>query len=122
MKRTYVEKFSSFAKLPERVAVYVPGTAGPATDDAELSERMTTETAARLSELFGGATITEASGAWMSEAFGLIREQVKIVYSFTDAETLNRHAAEILEIVQHVKSEMAQEAVSVEINGALYLI
>lgn len=114
--------FSGAVKLSERVAVYVPGTAGPATNDEKLAERMTEETAARLSELFGGATISSAAGAWVSEAFGLIREQVNIVYAFGAPEDVNKNAAAIMEIVQRVKSEMAQEAVSVEIGGALYLV
>lgn len=116
------ETFKGFQKMPARVAVYVPGTSGPAAADAALAERMTAETAAALSSLFGGATITPARGAWMSDECGLIREDVQIVYSFTEAEKLNSHAAEILEIVQRVKSEMRQEAVSVEINNELYLI
>lgn len=119
---TINEKFSGFAKLPERVALYVPGTAGPAAEDSALAERMTAEAAAKFSALFGGATITEASGAWMSDALGLIREQVKIVYSFTDADTLERNADAIIALAQKVKKDMAQEAVSVEIGGALYLI
>ncbi len=114
--------FKNFARLPARVAIYVPGTSGPAAADPALAERMTAETAAALSDLFGGATISLAAGAWMSADCGLIREDVQIVYSFAALDDLNNHAAEILQLAQRVKREMQQEAVSVEINGALYLI
>lgn len=116
------ETFARYTKMTARVAVYVPGTSGPDTADADLAARMTEQTAAALSELFGGATITDASGAWVSDTCGLVREAVKIVYSFAMPEQLDEHADEILRIVEQVKREMRQEMVSVEINGALYLV
>lgn len=119
---TIQETFQQFIKLPARVAVYVPGTSGPAAKDPKLAERMTNDVAAALSELFGGATIQPASGAWMSDVYGLIREEVNIVYAYAIPEALNNRAPEILEIVERVKREMQQEAVSVEIGGALYLV
>ena len=119
---TIKDAFQGIAPMTARVAVYVPGTSGPADDDAALAQRMTAETAAALSGLFGGATISPASGAWVSDSFGLIREAVNIVYSFTSPEALDRCGAEILAIVQRVKQEIRQECVSCEINGALYLV
>lgn len=114
--------FSQFIKLPARVAVYVPGTSDPASADPALADRMTNNVAAELSALFGGATISSASGAWVSDTFGLVREDVRIVYAFAVPEALDNHAADILRIVENVKTEMQQEAVSVEIGGALYLV
>lgn len=108
--------------LRSRVAVYVPGTSGPADPDSALAERITEEAAARLSELFGGATISLAAGAWMSADCGLIREAVQIVYSFCSAEQLDKYAEAVRELAEMVKREMRQEAVSVEIDGALYFI
>jgi len=110
------------AGLSHRVAVYVPGTAGPVAADPALADRMTATAAGRLSELFGGATISLAAGAWMSAEHGLIREQVQIVYSYCTAEQLEQHAADVRALAEQVKSEMAQEAVSVEIDNKLYFI
>lgn len=110
------------ARLPDRVAVYVPGTDGPADADAELAAEMTAATAEALADLFGGATIQDAAGAWVSAAHGLIQEAVKIVYAFAPDGELERRAPEIRRIVETVKNRMRQEAVSVEINGALYLV
>lgn len=105
-----------------RVAVYVPGTSGPAAADSALAERMTETAAGRLSELFGGATISIAAGAWMSAEHGLIREQVQIVYSYCTESQLAEHAADVKELAEQIKREMQQEAVSVEINNALYFV
>ena len=108
--------------MKNRVAVYVPGTAGPNTENRELAEQITANVAGELSALFGGATISLAAGAWMSDALGLIREQIQIVYSYCTAEQLERNAAEIRRIAEQVKNDMQQEAVSVEINNALYFV
>lgn len=110
------------ASLSERVAIYVPSTVNANDDGAALGDAMTAEVAGELSELFGGATISIAAGAWMSEAVGLIREQVQIVYSYCTPEQLLQYAQRVREIAERVKSEMSQEAVSVEINSNLYLI
>ena len=110
------------AGLQNRVAIYVPSTSDAVNSDAALSERMTEQVAARLSELFGGATISLAAGAWMSAEHGLIREDVQIVYSFCDAEQLAENAAEVKRLAEQVKREMRQEAVSVEVNSTLYFI
>lgn len=116
------ETFAGALRLPARVAVYVPGTSGPAAADPALAEKMTEATAARLSAMFGGATIQPASGAWVSEVAGLIREAVNIVYAFGLPEQIDNNAGAILELVEQIKAAMRQEAVSVEINGALYLV
>lgn len=120
--KTYQETFAKFTRLGSRVAVYVPGTVGTADENTEAAEKMQEYVAGRLSDLFGGATVTDGRGYWISEQAGLVAEYVRIVYSNTTAEDLDRHAGEILELAEHVKREMDQEAVSVEVNGALYLI
>lgn len=106
--------------LPQRVALYVPGTQGPATatDNAAQVERV----AAEFSRMFGGATAQESTGFWMSDTAGLVRETVTIVYANCTADQLRNRLPDILTLAQQIKREMAQEAVSVEINGTLYII
>jgi hypothetical protein len=108
--------------MQNRIALYVPGTSGAVNSDPGLAARMVEEVAARLSELFGGATISLAAGAWVSEQYGLIREDVQIVYSYCTDEQLEQNAQEVRRMADEVKRVMEQEAVSVEINNALYLI
>ena len=45
-----------------------------------------------------------------------------IVYSNAAAEDIERHGAEIVAICHKIKNEMKQEAVSLEINGELFLV
>lgn len=106
--------------LPQRVALYVPGTQGPdtATDNAAQVERV----AAEFSRMFGGATAQESTGFWMSDTAGLVRETVIIVYANCTADQLRERLPDVLTLAQQIKREMAQEAVSAEINGTLYII
>ena len=106
--------------LPQRVALYVPGTQGPdtATDNAAQIERVARE----FCGWFGGATAQESTGFWMSNTAGLVRESVTIVYAACNADQLRDRLPDVLTLAQQIKAEMQQEAVSVELNGALYII
>lgn len=107
-------------ELPQRVALYVPGTQGPATatDNAAQVERVARE----FCSWFGGATAQQSTGYWMSDAAGLVREAVTIVYAACTAAQIREHLPDVLQLAQQIKAEMQQEAVSVELNGALYII
>lgn len=107
-------------ELPQRVALYVPGTQGPATatDNAAQVERVARE----FCEMFGGATAQQSAGYWISDAAGLVREAVTIVYAACTAAQIREHLPDVLQLAQQIKAEMQQEAVSVELNGALYII
>lgn len=91
------------------------------TDHPADNRQQVEEVAAKLSAMFGGATATEARGYWVSQSAGLVGEAVTIVYSNAAAEDIENHAAEIVAICQKIKREMEQEAVSLEINGELFL-
>ena len=107
-------------ELPQRVALYVPSTTDTdkPTDNAAQVERV----ASRFCEMFGGATAQESTGFWMSDTAGLVREAVTIVYAACTAAQLREHLPDVLQLAQQIKQDMAQEAVSVEINGTLYII
>lgn len=106
--------------LPQRVALYVPSTTDTdkPTDNAAQVERV----ARSFCAMFGGATAQQSAGYWLSESAGLVREAVTIVYAACTAEQLREHLPDVLTLAQKIKAEMQQEAVSVEINGALYII
>lgn len=107
-------------ELPQRVALYVPGTQGPATatDNAAQVERV----ARALCGWFGGATAQQSAGYWISDTAGLVREAVTIVYAACTADQLREHLPDVLNLAQQIKAEMQQEAISAEINGTLYII
>lgn len=106
--------------LPQRVALYVPGTQdiNHATDNAAQVERVARE----FCGWFGGATAQPSAGYWLSDNAGLVREAVTIVYAACTADQLREHLPDVLTLAQQIKAEMQQEAVSVEFNGALYII
>lgn len=107
-------------ELPQRVALYVPGTQGPATatDNAAQVERV----ARAFCGWFGGATAQQSAGYWLSDTAGLVHEAVTIVFAACTADQLRERLPDVLTLAQQIKQDMAQEAVSVELNGALYII
>lgn len=119
MIKVNVENFGAI-KLPHRVAVYVPSTQGPAenTDNSEQVQRVARE----LAEMFGGATATSARGFWVSDSAGLVAEAVTIVYASCTERQYHEQVPEIIRIAQRIKQEMQQEAVSIELDGILYIV
>ena len=115
-----IMKQAGALELPQRVALYVPGTQGPATatDNAAQVERV----ARTFCGWFGGATAQQSAGYWISDNAGLVREAVTIVFAACTAAQLREHLPDVLNLAQQIKQVLAQEAVSVELNGALYII
>ena len=106
--------------LPQRVALYVPSTTDTdkPTDNAAQVERVARE----FCGWFGGATAQQSAGYWMSDAAGLVREAVTIVYAACTADQLREHLPDVLQLAQQIKAEMQQEALSIQIDEALYII
>lgn len=115
-----IMKQAGALELPQRVALYVPGTQdiNHATDNAAQVERVARE----FCGWFGGATAQPSAGYWISDNAGLVREAVTIVYAACTADQLRERLPDVLTLAQQIKQDMAQEAVSVELNGALYII
>ena len=106
--------------LDSKVSVYVPSTVNVSeqTDNSEQVKNVIRE----LSQLFGGATATQAVGGWVSESGETILERVTIVYSFCTSEQLREHFEDVYAIAQRIKQEMSQEAVTLEINGQVKFV
>lgn len=107
-------------RLTSKVSIYVPST----TDVSVTIDTSSwvAKVASTLSSYFGGATSTEASGFWVSDKDGLVREKVTIVYAYCTSSDLELRQADVLALAEEMKAELKQEAVSVEINNELYLI
>lgn len=106
--------------LPQRVALYVPSTTDTdkPTDNAAQVERVARD----FCGWFGGATAQESTGFWMSDTAGLVRESVTIVFAACTAAQLREHLPDVLQLAQQIKAEMQQEALSIQIDEALYII
>lgn len=107
-------------ELPQRVALYVPSTTDTdkPTDNAAQVERVARE----FCGWFGGATAQQSAGYWLSDTAGMVREAVTIVFAACTADQLRDRLPDVLTLAQQIKQDMAQEAVSVELNGTLYII
>ena len=106
--------------LDSKVSVYVPSTQNVSeqVDNTEQVKNVIRE----LSQLFGGATATQAVGGWVAETGETILEKVTIVYSFCTSEQLQEHFDEVYAICDDIKVSMGQEAVTLEINGQVKFV
>lgn len=106
--------------LDSKVAIYVPSTinVNEETDNTAQVIRIIR----RLSELFGGATASDAVGGWVAEDGQTVIEKVKIVYSFCTSDQLKEHISTIIAICEELKTEMSQEAITLEINGQVKFV
>lgn len=114
------KRLEKMQALRHRVAIYVPGTNGvnTAADNSEYVRRA----AALLSDAFGGATATPAVGYWASDSAGLVEERVTIVYAYAGNEALEDKLGAVIEFCDGMKEELKQEAISLELDTALYFI
>lgn len=103
-----------------KVSIYVPSTVNvnEVVDNKEQVKRVITE----LSQMFGGATATEAVGGWVCDNGETVLEKVTIVYSFCNSDSLQKHFGDVYQICERIKKEMSQEAVTLEINGQVKFV
>lgn len=103
-----------------KFAVYVPSTSDVVNscDNTEMVKYVMTE----LSKLFGDATASKSVGGWMSQAHGLILEDVTIVYAYCTSEQAASHFEDVFAICEKIKHDMNQEAVTLEYNGQVKFV
>lgn len=106
--------------LDSKVSIYVPSTLN-VSEHIDNTAKVR-EVINKLSNLFGGATATEAVGGWVAEDGQTIIEHVTIVYSFCTSEQLQEHFDEVYAICDDIKVSMGQEAVTLEINGQVKFV
>ena len=100
--------------------IYVPSTID--VDNSIDNSAKVNETLSFLSSLFGGATATDASGAWMSETSGLVTEKVTICYAFASFRNFWKYRKAVKEYAAKLRDDMRQEAISLEIDGRLQFV
>jgi CRP-like cAMP-binding protein len=106
--------------LNHTLALFVPSTMDVSqhTDNAAQVQ----STLSFLGNLFGGATSSNAEGAWRSEESGLVTEQVTIVRTFVSKKALDTHLDEVLGFAAELKRDMKQEAVAISVDHQLILV
>ncbi|WP_026584156.1 hypothetical protein [Bacillus sp. J33] len=105
--------------LEDVVKIYVPSTYN--VDQPIDNTPYVNQSLEKFSEMFGGATAIDGTGAWLSDQDQLVKEKVTIVYSF--AEDLDKKKInQVVEYAKSLKEEMKQSSVSIEVNGKMYFI
>ncbi len=107
-------------KLSSRVTVYVPATVN--ISESVNNSKQVDAALSLLSVCFGGATKTDAVGAWMSPTAGLVKERTTIVFAYCNTEQLNDNIERVVEFCEQLRDEMKQDAVALEINSEMYFI
>ena len=115
-----MRKLKSAFDLDCKIALYVPSTIE--VDKETDNSHMVKHVMRKLSELFGGATSTDAFGAWIDCSGNTIYERINIVYSFCTSEKASEHFGEVIALCEHIKTTMQQEAVTLEYNGQIKFI
>lgn len=109
--------------LNHKITVYVTSTiAGNIPASPDVQERWVNAFLANFSKWFGGATVIDGVGAWMSDTFGLVKEPIKLVYAFMSQEAYAQHGDDVFALASAMRADMGQEAVSVEVDGELNLV
>lgn len=106
--------------LNHTLALFVPSTldVSQVTDNSAQVQ----STLSFLGNLFGGATSSNAEGAWRSEESGLVTEQVTIVRTFVSKKALDTHLDDVLGFAADLKRNMKQEAVAISVDHQLILV
>lgn len=108
--------------LRERAAVYVPGTRNISEPlSPEDVKQAVDETARFLSSLFGGATALPAQGYYVATDGALVSENITIVYSYTEHVSTEQYG-KIKLFAEQLRNTYGQEAVTIEVNGAIEFI
>jgi hypothetical protein len=103
--------------LNHTLALFVPST----LDISQITDNsaQVQSTLSFLGNLFGGATSSNAEGAWRSEESGLVTEQVTIVRTFVSKKALDTHLDDVLSFAAGLKRSMKQEAVAISVDHQL---
>lgn len=113
-------KLTELTCLDENVKIYVPSTMD--VNNAIDSTFFVNEIKKFLSNLFGGCTAYNGSGAWYSDDLkSVVNEQVTIIQAFT-SDLNNEQIDNVITACTWLKQEMKQECISMEVNGKLYFV
>ncbi len=120
MNKNYTKKLVNMFKLSSKVTVYVPSTID-INVSIDTSEWVDT-TATLLSNCFGGATSAETLGYWTSPTAGLVKERTTMVFAYCSDTDLQNHIEAVIDFCEHMKQELKQDAIALEINGDMYFV
>ena len=113
-------KLKNMIELSSRLTIYVPSTIN-INEEIDTTKQIN-ETASKLSELFGGATSTAASGYWLSPSAGLVKENTTMIFAYCREAELEKYLDDVIAHCEKLKQELSQDAIALELNGKMYFI
>lgn len=108
--------------LQHEIRLYLPSTFDVSGEvDKDYHQYLLTKVCKIFGRRFGGFTMTEATGGWVAQDGQLVTEKITIIASKCDGLTPARlrFARRVAVLVKYL---LKQEAVSLEIDGTLYLM
>ena len=116
-----MNKLDMLVCLKEKAAIYVPSTINKGTKVTHIDNAdFVRDVAAKMADMFGGASAYDVTGFWMSPIRGLEDEKTTVVYS--SCANVGPYVDALVDICENLKTAMGQDAVSLEINGKFYLV
>lgn len=106
--------------LDHIIEIIVPGTVDVSTQFD--TTKYVKETARKMSEMFGGASVRNVDGYWISDTEGLVEEHNRVVYSNCDENSLDKYIDDVLAICSDLKTELKQECVALSVDGEMYFV
>lgn len=102
--------------------IYVPSISHDRPAPIELVNSIRAQVKKVMAKLFGGFTEYQVQGGWYSSELDIvIEETIFQVKSFSDSID-PAQVAELETLAQYIKTELDQEAVSIEVNNDLRFI
>lgn len=119
-QNTTTKLLKGLFSLDHNIKLYIPSTIDI---DKKIDTTIYINEALQLfSSEFGGATSYDAIGAWSSQTLGLVTESVRIIESYATREQIEKSLILIIRYAQKLKTELHQEAISLEYDNKLYFI
>jgi len=116
-------KLSKLIRLEKSVAIMVPSTVSVTSDGKAKQAEWVDRLMAEFAKMFGGVTVwTVQGGWWFTDKAMLVREGLQTVQSMATGEALDQHLETVIGLAEQIKADMGQEAVSLIVNGELYLV
>ena len=108
--------------LKHKIAIFIPSTVdGNQPAPSDLIHKMVQWAKMQFANRFGGFTVTQATGGYISPVHGLIEEEITIVASYCNDDDLS-NVQEIRDFAAIVAKTMTQESVTVEVDGVVDFI
>jgi len=116
-----MKKLSDFScNLKNKLSIYVPSTTN--INNTIDNSAYVKNTSIFLSKLFGGCTVINAFGNWISDQVGLVSENINICFTYCTTKDFTENESTIIEYVKNLCCELSQECISVSFNNELFFI